>query len=98
MKQKTIIKIENSYWGGADTLWGGDGGKKVPPIMGRGGDGRWGKDNGAGAGDRIPAPNPPHAIPKNYHIYYDSMCLSPNLIIHSFKSSSTDFSHLTLKF
>ena len=41
-----------------DTLWGGDGGKKVPPRMGRGGDGGWGRDNGAGVGDKIPAPLP----------------------------------------
>jgi hypothetical protein len=34
----------------AGSLWGGDGGKKVLPRMGRGGDGGWGRDNGAGAG------------------------------------------------
>ena len=42
----------------ASTLWGGDGGKRVPPKTGRGGDGGWDRDNGAEAGDRIPAPLP----------------------------------------
>ena len=51
-------KNENSYWGRVGTLWGGDGGKKVPLRTRRGGDGGWGRDNGAGAGDRILAPLP----------------------------------------
>ena len=40
------------------TLWGGDEEKKVPSRTGRDGDGGWGRDNGTGAGDRIPAPLP----------------------------------------
>ena len=40
------------------TLWGGDEGKKVPLRTGRDGDGGWDRDNGTGAGDRIPAPLP----------------------------------------
>ena len=54
------------------TLWGGDGGKKDPPRKGWAGDGGWDKDNGAGVGDMIPDPNPPHChwIPsqRNYWI------------------------------
>jgi hypothetical protein len=40
------------------TLWGGDRGNKVLSRTGWGGDGGWGRDNGTGAGDRIPAPLP----------------------------------------
>ena len=44
------------------TLWGEDKGKKVPPRT------RRGRDKGAGAGDRIPTPNPPHCHPYFFFI------------------------------
>jgi hypothetical protein len=49
--------------GGVGIPWGGDEGKKVPPRTGWAGDGGWGRDNGAGAGDMIPDPNLPHCHP-----------------------------------
>ncbi len=58
----------------AGILWGGDGGKKVPPRMGQGRNRGWGRDNWAGAGIGSLPQTRPIAIP-TYRSRLSKICI-----------------------
>ena len=60
--EKKKNENENSYWGGAGTLWGRDGGRKFPRE--RGGAGMGDGVGITGRGIRSPPQTRPIAIPK----------------------------------